>query len=85
MRPLKVIPWSPFKGLRPGKKLFGREPDLKTQGRRRFYMITTPLIISTISQIGLGTPRDRQPVLKRNFPDSLPVVTQGESEGLYGR
>jgi integrase len=30
------------------------------------------------------TPRDRQPVPKRNFPDSLPVLTQGESEGFMG-
>jgi integrase len=29
-------------------------------------------------------PRDRQPVPKRNDPDSLPVETQGESEGLMG-
>ena len=45
------------------------------------FMITTPVIISTVPRIGLRiiniNPRDRQPEPKRNFPDSLPVANSG--------
>jgi hypothetical protein len=78
---LIVIPWSPFKGFRPGLKTFWREPDLTRRAADALFMITTPVIISTVPQIGLGiiniNPRDRQPEPKRNFPDSLPADNSG--------
>ena len=56
MRPLKMIPRSPLKGLSGQvKNVCRREPDLKKRRTADAILMNfTPVIISTNSPIGLG-------------------------------
>jgi hypothetical protein len=49
-----VIPGHLSKDLQIRLKTFLRDPDLKTQDRRRLLMIITPVIISTVEGTGFS-------------------------------
>jgi len=64
-------------------KTFGREPDLKTQDRRRQFMIIPPLIIWTICEKRFRGYQKLSNDHQTNMPTGLATGTEAEHENTF--